>query len=129
MITEDFEDRGMRKLLNLGHSFGHAIEKASAYEISHGMAVIKGMALMFKISVGEGWCDEKVQGAFLSLIDEYCYDATIEFGRDELIKYIKMDKKRSGDYIDIVIPYAMNKCKIKRISMYELTEFIERYLR
>ena len=40
-----------------------------------------------------------------------------------------MDKKRSGDYIDIVIPYAMNKCKIKRISMYEFTELIERYLR
>ena len=129
VTNEDFDDRGVRKLLNLGHSFGHAIEKASGYEISHGMAVVKGMALMFKISVGEGWCDEKVQGAFLSLIDEYGYDAIIEFGGEELIKYTKMDKKRSGDYIDIVIPYAMNKCKIKRISMYELTEIIERYLR
>ena len=46
VIREDFEDRGLRKTLNFGHTLGHAIEKASKYEVSHGMAVVKGMALM-----------------------------------------------------------------------------------
>lgn len=129
IIMEDFEDRGLRKTLNFGHTLGHAIEKASKYEVSHGMAVIKGMALMFRISAGEGWCDESIEEAFIALIDEYDYDASIDCGVDELIEYVKADKKRSGDYIDIVIPCEMNKCKIKRLLVTELASLIERYLR
>ena len=129
IIREDFEDRGLRKTLNFGHTLGHAIEKASKYEVSHGMAVVKGMALMFRISAGEGWCDESIEEAFLALIDEYDYDASIDCGVDELIKYVKADKKRSGDYIDIVIPCEMNECKIKRLLVTELASLIERYLR
>lgn len=129
IIMEDFEDRGIRKTLNFGHTLGHAIEKDSKYEVSHGMAVVKGMALMFRISAGEGWCDESIQEAFLALIEEYDYDHDIEFGADELIEYVKADKKRSGNSIDIVIPCEMNKCKIKRLLVTELTSLIERYLR
>ena len=129
VIREDFEDRGLRKTLNFGHTLGHAIEKASKYEVSHGMAVVKGMALMFRISAGEGWCDESIEEAFLALIDEYAYDANIDCGADELIEYVKADKKRSGDYIDIVIPCKMNKCKIKRLLVTEFASLIERYLR
>lgn len=129
VIREDFEDRGLRKTLNFGHTIGHAIEKASKYEVSHGMAVVKGMALMFRISEGEGWCDESIEEAFLALIDEYDYDASIDCGVDELIEYVKADKKRSGDYIDIVIPCEMNKCKIKRLLVTELASLLERYLR
>ena len=129
VIREDFEDRGLRKTLNFGHTLGHAIEKASKYEVSHGIAVVKGMALMFRISAGEGWCDESIQEAFLALIDEYDYDASIDCGVDKLIEYVKADKKRSGDYIDIVIPCEMNECKIKRLLVTELASLIERYLR
>ena len=129
IISEDFEDRGLRKTLNFGHTLGHAIEKASKYEVSHGMAVVKGMALMFRISAGEGWCDESIEEAFIALIDEYDYDASIDCGVDELIEYVKADKKRSGDYIDIVIPCEMNKCRIKRLLVTELARLIERYLR
>lgn len=129
VIREDFEDRGLRKTLNFGHTLGHAIEKASKYEVSHGIAVVKGMALMFRISAGEGWCDESIEEAFLALIDEYDYDASIDCGVDELIEYVKADKKRSGDYIDIVIPCKMNKCKIKRLLVTELASLLERYLR
>lgn len=129
VIREDFEDRGLRKTLNFGHTLGHAIEKASKYEVSHGMAVVKGMALMFRISAGEGWCDESIEEAFLALIDEYGYDASIDCGVDELIEYVKADKKRSGDYIDIVIPCEMNECKIKRLLVTELASLLERYLR
>lgn len=129
VIREDFEDRGIRKTLNFGHTLGHAIEKASKYEVSHGMAVVKGMALMFRISAGEGWCDESIQEAFLALIEEYDYDHDIEFGADELIEYVKADKKRSGNSIDIVIPCEMNECKIKRLLVTELASLLKRYLR
>jgi len=63
------------------------------------------------------------------LIDEYGYDASIDCGVDELIEYVKADKKRSGDYIDIVIPCEMNECKIKRLLVTELASLLERYLR
>ena len=50
IVSEDEFDTGRRQLLNFGHTIGHAIEKATDFKISHGIAVGIGMALISKIS-------------------------------------------------------------------------------
>ena len=50
-------DQTTRRALNLGHSFGHAIELASSYEIPHGIAVIIGCSLAFKYSIKNKYLD------------------------------------------------------------------------
>lgn len=57
-IEEDEFDNGIRLLLNFGHTFGHAIESASGYRISHGIAVGLGMLAAIDFSQGMGWLDE-----------------------------------------------------------------------
>lgn len=56
-IEEDEFDNGIRLLLNFGHTFGHAIEGASDYRISHGVAVGLGMLAAMDFSQGMGWSD------------------------------------------------------------------------
>lgn len=50
-VVEDYYDKGVRHVLNLGHTFGHAIESASNFAISHGQAVITGMVKALEIGV------------------------------------------------------------------------------
>jgi len=54
-IEEDEFDRGIRQLLNFGHTFGHAIESATNYQVSHGVAVGLGMLAAQQLSVHSGF--------------------------------------------------------------------------
>ena len=60
IVLEDAKDLGIRQILNLGHTIGHAVEKLSAYRLSHGQAVAKGLARIAEIALDQGWCGEEV---------------------------------------------------------------------
>jgi 3-dehydroquinate synthase len=61
IVAEDERESGNRALLNLGHTFGHALEAITGYgqELLHGEAIAIGMTLAFKISAGRGHCPEE----------------------------------------------------------------------
>ena len=123
-VEEDEFDRGIRQLLNFGHTIGHAIEKASDFEISHGNAVAKGMHMITKISAEKGWCDKNVSDEVDSILTTYGFDLNVPYEKDVLIDIMLSDKKRKGDYIDLVIPKRIGKCVLKRIDTKELRELI-----
>ena len=97
VVAADFREGGRRKLLNLGHTFGHAIESASGFRLSHGEAVAVGMRI-----VGRGVPEV---GAIL---DEYGFPQVADvfapplgLKPDDVRGYMANDKKRSGDSIKI----------------------------
>ena len=57
IVEQDERESGVRALLNLGHTFGHGIEKASHFEVHHGYAVAIGMVLMAQGAVKHGELD------------------------------------------------------------------------
>ena len=123
-VLEDEFDKGVRQLLNFGHTIGHAIEKASDFKISHGLAVAKGMALITKISVENKWCGKEVLDDVLNILNTYGFDLEVPYDKDILIEMMLADKKRKGDYIDLVIPTEVGKCVLKRIAAKELKEIL-----
>ncbi len=120
VVKEDPMDKGARQLLNFGHTIGHAIEKASGYRISHGMAVAKGMAAMTSIAAGQGWCTEEVLMQVEKLLKTYGFDLSVDYDKDVLCDIIKGDKKRKGHSITLVVPETIGKCQLKTVSMEEL---------
>ncbi len=54
VVGEDFREKGRRRILNLGHTYGHALESHNHYRISHGQAVAAGMMVMARVSQGRG---------------------------------------------------------------------------
>ena len=58
LVEEDEYDHGRRQLLNLGHSFGHAVEACSGYTVLHGKAVAIGMAMVTRAAVAKGICEK-----------------------------------------------------------------------
>lgn len=120
IVAQDEKDTGIRQILNLGHTFGHAIEKLSNYEIKHGFAVAKGMSLIAEISAKRGWCDDDTQRQITGILSDWGYDLEIPYSMEEMLDVIAVDKKRKGDFIDLVVPVAIGRCVLQRIPVAEL---------
>lgn len=116
-VEEDEFDKGVRQLLNFGHTIGHAIEILSGFEISHGFAVAKGMAKIAEISAKQGWCSQECADEIIAILNLYEYDLSIPYSNEELCRIMKADKKRKGHVIDLVVPTEVGKCRLERIDI------------
>lgn len=123
-VEEDEFDRGKRQLLNLGHTIGHAIEKATDYEVSHGSAVAKGMLSIAKIAKSQGWCDKKTEDEIREILEIYKFDLEIPQKAEILYDMILSDKKRKGATLDLVVPHEVGDCRLKRVTIEELKELL-----
>lgn len=113
IVDEDFKEGGKRKLLNLGHTFGHAIEKVSDFAISHGEAVAMGMRIVGK-DVPE----------IDRILDAYGYGKLEDMPKDQIIDAMKRDKKRSGDTITLIVPRKIGACELVETPMTELESWL-----
>jgi len=106
IIEVDEFDQGLRKLLNYGHTFGHALEITSNYEIPHGSAVILGILIvndiLKELDVKTNLNYDITNKIGLSLINHIDLDKKW-FDVKNIIKTIKLDKKNTGE-INLVFP-------------------------
>lgn len=123
-VEEDEHDTGIRQMLNFGHTIGHAIELASDFQVSHGKAVAKGMAYMAEIAEKQGWCSKETKDAIIGLLQRYAFDLSVNYEKKVLYDIMKADKKRKGNFIDIVVPEIIGKCRLHRITTEELGEIL-----
>ena len=134
IIQTDEFDKGLRKLLNFGHTFGHALESASNYAIPHGSAVIIGILIANEISANLNYCSElyniNVRNKLLPFISHLKLKKEW-FGFDKLLSYIKSDKKNTGKNINMVLHnngsyniFPINDLKILETSLNTIYEII-----
>lgn len=128
IVQKDEFDYGMRQLLNLGHTIGHAIEKCSNFEISHGKAVAIGMAVITRVAVSLGVCPEEHLSELIALLEAEDLPTTCNLSSAELTAAATADKKRDGDSISLIIPYGIGNCKPMKISVCDLCSLIEKGL-
>lgn len=125
IVNEDEFDRGLRALLNFGHTVGHAIEACSSFGISHGTGVALGMRIVCKASAAMGFCDERCADALNGILDRYGFGRDIPYSAQELAAPALSDKKRSGNTITLILPEKVGKCVTHKITTDELTPFIK----
>jgi 3-dehydroquinate synthase len=104
IVQQDRLEHGVRVYLNLGHTFGHALEQVSGYAWRHGEAVAVGLGAAARLSARLGLCDgaliEQVEGALRSLGLPVCYT---DFSPNQLWDAMRHDKKRQGDSLRFVL--------------------------
>lgn len=104
-IEEDEFDRGVRIHLNFAHTFGHAFETMSHYEIPHGTAVAMGTITANRISLSRGWLTEdkvaRVENVLWKIINVDV--SNIKVSMDEIISAIHKDKKQVGKQLTAVL--------------------------
>ena len=116
IVGEDEFDTGRRRLLNLGHTFGHAIEKCSGYSIPHGAAVGIGLAMMCRAAHKRGYCAADVPEKVEKLLAKYGMSAAADFTAQELYNAALSDKKIAGGSVSLVIPEKIGCCHALTVS-------------
>ena len=126
IVNRDEFENGERKLLNFGHTIGHAIEKCSNLSISHGNAVAIGMAMATKGAYEIGISEKDFSDVLLPILEKNNLPTTCDFSAEELYKASLKDKKRSFDTMSVIVPDELGLCKIVELPVEDLQNFIEK---
>ena len=122
LVEEDEFDNGARMLLNLGHTFGHAIEQKSNFSVTHGKAVAIGTVIASKTACKEGLCESTLTEQITALFQKYNLPTVSPYACADLAKGMLSDKKRSGDNLRLVLPRAWGDCAIVDTDVHTLQE-------
>ncbi len=125
VVVADEFDTGERQLLNLGHTFGHSIEKNSNFAINHGQAVAIGTAIITKASNTYGYCEESTLASVLNILRKFGLPTEIDLSADVLYAGSLSDKKRTGSVIQLVVPKKIGECFLRPTKVTELIAFIK----
>ena len=124
VVERDEKEQGERKLLNLGHTVGHAIELCSDYRDLHGFAVAAGLAIIARASARRGWCSLAAAHRIEAALKENGLPTTTDFSPDALAKAALSDKKRAGSTVTLAIPSEIGACTLRSLNVNELEELI-----
>lgn len=116
VVEEDPKEQGIRKVLNFGHTVGHAVEASGKFnDLLHGECVGLGML---------AFSSEKVKERIIKILEKYHLPVQVHLTGDELFKYISLDKKRSGNYLSIIYVEQIGTFEIKKILLEEIKEYL-----
>ncbi len=124
VVERDEKEQGERKLLNLGHTVGHAIEKCSGFTIPHGHAVAAGMAVMAQAAEALGWTQQPVAARIAACLEKNHLPTGTDFSPEALAEAALSDKKRAGGAITLVVPEKIGRCVLKKLPVAELLPVI-----
>jgi len=112
VVEIDPTEKGLRKVLNFGHTIGHAIESAEGLgEFYHGECVALGMLPL---------CSEAVRERLIAVLKKYGLPTETQYDKDEIMSYLIHDKKMSGDDITVVYVGEIGSFEFKKIKALEL---------
>ena len=125
VVVQDEREAGIRKLLNFGHSIGHAIEAAEDYRLGHGTCVAIGMVAIASASVTAELCPEELPERLARLIKAHGLSLAFDATPDKIFDEALHDKKRSGSTIDLVVPRGIGAASLAPTPLDEFRRILE----
>ena len=122
VVEKDERESGERRILNFGHTLGHAIEKIT--RLSHGEAISLGMAFAVRYSEREKKLGAGESKRILSLFNKMKFPMDSDFDKTKALAAIKKDKKRESDRIHFVFLKDIGSPEVKKISFDELEDSV-----
>ena len=116
IVANDEFEKGDRKLLNFGHTLGHAIE--NTYKLSHGQAISIGMIFACKLS--ENILGFKQTNEVISLLNQYGLPTNLKLNSKKVFDVLVMDKKREEDFVHFILLEKIGKAVIKKVKLHTL---------
>lgn len=125
IVGADERDTGLRHLLNLGHTFGHAVEQCSGFTVPHGSAVAVGLSLIAAACVKKRICYSSCRKDITAMLERYELPTVTDFSEEALFEAMLSDKKRSAGKITLVVPHAVGESVLKTVTLDEAHEFLK----
>lgn len=117
IVEKDEFEQGDRKLLNLGHTLGHAVEVLSNFSLTHGESVAVGMMMITKIAESQGFAKEKISDRLEKVLVKYALPTKYDIYPQDLFNLAVGDKKVAGENITLVIPETIGNCKLVKMPL------------
>lgn len=120
VVQADEFEKGERKLLNFGHTLGHAIE--NLYELPHGHAVSIGMTVACHLS--EGFTGFSQTQRVVDVLDKYGLPTYAVFDAQKAWDILKMDKKRTASAMNYILLDRVGRAEVRSIPLEELQSLL-----
>ena len=135
IVREDEYDTGLRQLLNLGHSFGHAIEACSGFTLEIPVQVMGKLRGRVKVSVSatpdemraaaeKGYCSAETAAKTVAALERYGLPTATGYSLAVLEAAMLDDKKRRGGVMKLVVPREIGRCEIVPVPLSELRDWL-----
>ena len=118
VVSRDEKEQGERRILNFGHTVGHAVEQRSG--LAHGEAVSVGMAVAAALSVRLGLLPAGKLTRIVNLLRQLHLPVSLPAPADEIVAALGQDKKREGDALHFVLLNDIGHAVVREISLTEL---------
>ncbi len=123
IVNRDEREANERRLLNFGHTVGHAVEKATG--LTHGEALGVGITAASKLSKKRGLLSHADYQRIIALLKKLHLPTETEVSDEELVQAIRLDKKREGEALNMVLITKIGHALVEKISLDELEEAIK----
>ena len=115
VVEIDPKEKGLRKVLNFGHTIGHAIESYMDGKLLHGECVALGMLPL---------CSQSVKARLIKVLEKYSLNNSVNIDTDILISYITHDKKSSGTKITAIYVEKIGTFEMREMEIENMREYI-----
>ena len=122
IVNRDEKETGERRLLNFGHTVGHAIEKNTS--LTHGEALGVGITTAAALSVRRGLLSAADYERIVALLEKLHLPTKTDVSGETIMQSIRLDKKREGDKIRFVLIDKIGRAQVEKISLTALSELI-----
>jgi 3-dehydroquinate synthase len=116
VVQADPFESGRRAVLNLGHTFGHAIEQASGYRVSHGYGVAMGLVAAARLSAALGYCAPALESRIEHVLRKHHLPVRIpaDLSAEAIIQAMSSDKKKAAGQIRFILLHDVGEVFISR---------------
>jgi 3-dehydroquinate synthase len=121
VVAKDEKESGLRRILNFGHTFGHAVELHQG--VKHGFAVAAGMELATLFSYSKSFIKKEECERIIGLLKKYNLTKDFKMSAGKVRKLILHDKKKAGDEIHFVFIAGIGKAKVNKLPVDEIVDF------
>ena len=125
VVAEDEYDTGARQKLNLGHTFGHAVETLSHFSLSHGKSVAIGISIVARAAFHLNLCSKETVEQILQVLETFGLPCSTHNTAHELCQASLTDKKRFGANVNLIVPKQIGCCDVCITPVNQLESFIE----
>jgi 3-dehydroquinate synthase len=125
VVSKDERETGLRRILNFGHTFGHAVELMK--NMKHGFAVASGMELATEFSFEKMYISREEKERINKLLKRFKLIDRLDLNDDQMKKLILHDKKKTGTDIHFIFTQGIGKAIVEKVPVDEVLGFYKRF--
>ena len=112
VVEQDEKEGGLRRILNFGHTYGHAIEKLTKYrKYTHGECVVAGIYFAFDLALKNNLIEKNYLYLMQDVLNKFDFVKIPEFELKKVIPVMKTDKKSANNFIRFILPVDYSTVK------------------